>query len=32
MDLYKKWRDIYKNSLEVADRNLTKHMWKAAGI
>ncbi len=32
MDLYKKWREIYKNSLEAADRNLTKYMWKAAGI
>ncbi|WP_034301163.1 autoinducer-2 kinase [Bacillus cihuensis] len=31
-DLYKKWKDIYKKQLELADNNLTEHMWIAPGL
>ncbi|MGM0886902.1 MAG: autoinducer-2 kinase [Bacillota bacterium] len=31
-DLYKKWKDIYKKQLELADNDLTEHMWIAPGL
>ncbi|MDM5361134.1 autoinducer-2 kinase [Peribacillus sp. ACCC06369] len=31
-DLYKKWKDIYKKLLELADNDLTEHMWIAPGL
>ncbi|WP_342429607.1 autoinducer-2 kinase [Neobacillus sp. FSL H8-0543] len=31
-DLYKNWKAIYKNQLELADNGLTEHMWIAPGI
>ncbi|MEH7235123.1 autoinducer-2 kinase [Bacillus sp. JJ1562] len=30
--LYRKWKDIYKHQLELADTGLTDHMWIAPGI
>ncbi|WP_028402174.1 autoinducer-2 kinase [Ectobacillus panaciterrae] len=29
--LYKKWREIYKTQLSLADQGLTSHMWIAPG-
>ncbi|MDQ0155431.1 autoinducer-2 kinase [Robertmurraya andreesenii] len=31
-ELYKKWKEIYKKQLELADNDLTEHMWIAPGI
>ncbi|QHS23439.1 autoinducer-2 kinase [Virgibacillus sp. MSP4-1] len=31
-ELYRKWGDIYKGQLELADRGLTDHMWIAPGL
>lgn len=31
-NLYKKWRGIYKNQLDLADKGLTDYMWIAPGL
>lgn len=32
LQLYEKWREIYKEQLKLADQNLTSYMWKAPGL
>lgn len=32
MDLYEKWRALYREELALADKGLTRHMWKAPGV
>jgi len=31
-EMYAKWLKIYKAQLELADNNITAHMWKAPGL
>ena len=31
-DLFTKWKNIYKNQLNMADSGLTEHMWIAPGL
>lgn len=31
-DLYKRWKEIYKTQLDLADNGLTEHMWIAPGV
>ncbi|RDW21490.1 autoinducer-2 kinase [Oceanobacillus arenosus] len=30
--LYEKWEKVYKNQLDLADKGLTEHMWRAPGL
>lgn len=30
--MYPVWREVYADQLELADKGLTKHMWKAPGV
>ncbi len=30
--LYKKWCEMYKHQLTIADKGITQHMWKAPGL
>ncbi|MDN3019059.1 autoinducer-2 kinase [Paenibacillus sp. BSR1-1] len=32
LQIYEKWRNVYQEQLQLADRGLTTHMWKAPGL
>ncbi|WP_223592495.1 autoinducer-2 kinase [Neobacillus bataviensis] len=32
LEIYEKWRNVYQEQLQLADRGLTTHMWKAPGL
>ena len=31
LEIFKKWREVYKSILELSDRGYLRHMWKAPG-
>jgi autoinducer 2 (AI-2) kinase len=32
LELFERWKTVYRNQLALADQGLTNHMWKAPGI